>query len=105
MTLVVLSLPGETDRIVSYEGWRDPTFVALYAATSFMGERVESPQAVPLMRRLSSRFYDITRGQSKTYSSTWQGIKYVGCAGTVRAMERRVSRSADHNTCEDPQAS
>lgn len=38
LTLAVLCIPGESDRIVSYRSWRDPTFLALYACTSFMGK-------------------------------------------------------------------
>lgn len=38
MTLVVLCLPGESQKIVEFKGWRDPTFIALYLCTSFMGK-------------------------------------------------------------------
>lgn len=38
MTLVVLVMPGETERIVGFEGWRDQTFIFLFICTSFMGE-------------------------------------------------------------------
>lgn len=39
MTLVVFVIPGETESIVEFPGWRDPAFVGLYICTSFMGER------------------------------------------------------------------
>lgn len=38
VTLVVLSLPGESERIVAFPGWRDPMFIFLYFCTSFLGE-------------------------------------------------------------------
>ncbi|CAM9335917.1 unnamed protein product, partial [Pylaiella littoralis] len=37
MTLVALNVPGESERIVNFSGWADPTFVGLYLCTSFMG--------------------------------------------------------------------
>lgn len=47
MTVVVRTMPGEWDRIVNFQGWRDPTFIALYLCTSFMGEST---------RRVNSRY-------------------------------------------------
>lgn len=38
MTLAVFIMPGETESIVEFPGWRDPEFIGLYICTSFMGE-------------------------------------------------------------------
>lgn len=37
MSLAVLIIPGESERIVEFRGWEDPTFIGLYMGTSFMG--------------------------------------------------------------------
>ncbi|CAM9422346.1 unnamed protein product [Laminaria digitata] len=37
MTLVVRAMPGEWDRVVNFQGWRNSTFIGLYLCTSFMG--------------------------------------------------------------------
>ena len=41
MIMIVLVKPGETEMIVEFAGWRDPTFICLYLCTSFMGEQCQ----------------------------------------------------------------
>ena len=38
MIMVLLRMPDETRKIVEFDGWQDPTFIALYICTSFMGK-------------------------------------------------------------------
>ncbi|CAM9814497.1 unnamed protein product, partial [Hapterophycus canaliculatus] len=93
MTLVVLSMPGESARIVEFPGWRDRTFIGLYICTSFMGSVLQ--YSIFVCTRVNSALTTSVVGCAKNLLTTVVGMLGMGddyefgalnCAGMAVSM-------------------
>ena len=77
MTMVLLRMPDETRKIVEFDGWRNPTFIALYICTSFMGKM----QIQPVLLCTRATVYILWKGyfvSGSTQEIPLYSIQYMG---------------------------
>ncbi|CAM9172120.1 unnamed protein product [Ectocarpus sp. 6 AP-2014] len=76
MTLVVFIMPGETESIVEFPGWRDPAFIGLYICTSFMGSVLQ--YSIFWCTRVNSALTTSVVGCAKNLLTTVVGMLGMG---------------------------
>eukprot|EP00903_Cladosiphon_okamuranus_P008976 g8587.t1 len=93
MTMFILIKPGETEKIVEFGGWRDPTFIGLYLCTSFMGSVLQ--YSIFLCTRVNSALTTAVVGCVKNLLTTVVGMlgfghdyqfEMLNCAGMTVSM-------------------
>ncbi|CAM9834973.1 unnamed protein product [Ascophyllum nodosum] len=77
MTMVLLRMPDETRKIVEFDGWRNPTFIALYICTSFMAGSVLQ-YSIVVCTRVNSALTTSVIGCVKNLLPTVVGMLGVG---------------------------